>query len=111
MKLVGKRFVKKNLKLKSLKIKVERRSGVLKDFDDNLFVLVDFDPIGYSIYCVDSGDFTELSPFAESPYKDCNLTSNSQKYIFMCGYYDKNFSTGNCLIRVLMFIKHILLIH
>ena len=72
-----------------------RRSGVLKDFDDNLFVLVEFDPIGYGIYCVDSGDFTELSPFAESPYKDCNLTSNSQKYIFMCGYYDKNFSTGN----------------
>lgn len=72
-----------------------RRSGVLKDFDDNLFVLVEFNPIGYGIYCVDSGDFTELSPFAESPYKNCNLTTNSQKYVFMGGYYDKNYATGN----------------
>ncbi len=71
-----------------------RRSGVLKDFDDNLFVLVEFNPIGYGIYCVDSGDFTELSPFAESPYKNCNLTTNSQKYVFMGGYYDKNYATG-----------------
>ena len=58
----------------------------LKDFDGNDFILFEYDPIGYLIYNVASGDAIEFSPVAESPYK--NYTNNLY-YVAMEGYYTK----------------------
>ena len=66
-----------------------KRTLPLADFDGNYYVLVEFDPFGYGIYCLGSGDFSELAPFAESPYaafdeKDC------LRYVPNRGYFAKD---------------------
>lgn len=62
-----------------------KKSKVITDFNNNPFVLVEFN-VGYAIYCVSTGEFTEIAPFAESPYSKVN-DDTELKYVFMNGYY------------------------
>ena len=57
----------------------------IRDFGDNSYVLVEFNPIGYLIYNVSNGDIVECAPLSESPY----LKTKSQNllYLPMVGYF------------------------
>lgn len=67
----------------------------LKDFDGNDFILFEYDPVGYLIYNMASGDSIEFSPVAESPYKN---HQNNLYYVAMAGYYKKTNSEYRDLI-------------
>ena len=60
----------------------------VQDFASNWYVVVEFSPCGYGIYCLGSGDFTELAPFAPSPYASCGDFSNLI-YVPELGYFEK----------------------
>ena len=64
------------------------KNSILKDFDGNVFVLVEFYPTGYGIYNVSNGDIVELSSSANSPYYSLN-NHNNLYYVPMAGYYKK----------------------
>ena len=57
----------------------------IRDFGDNSYVLVEFNPIGYLIYNVSNGDVVECAPLSQSPY----LKTKSQNllYLPMVGYF------------------------
>lgn len=77
---------------------VIKRSTVLYDFDDNPFVLTEFNK-GYGIYSLAASDFTELSPFGESPYAMVESDFDDLRYVFMNGYYFKS-SVGDRFFNV-----------
>ena len=64
------------------------KNSILKDFDGNVFVLVEFYPTGYGIYNVSNGDIVELSSSANSPYYSLN-NHDKLYYVPMAGYYKK----------------------
>lgn len=66
-----------------------KRSIPVSDFSGNYYVLVEFNPFGYGIYCLGSGDFVELAPFARSPYEGFN-NGDCLRYVPNRGYYSKN---------------------
>lgn len=72
-----------------------KNSKVITDFNNNPFVIVEFNK-GYAIYCVSTGEFTELAPFSKSPYRNTSDNTNL-KYIFMNGYYSYENDTLNKL--------------
>ena len=60
----------------------------MKDFNDNTYVLVEFNPIGYAIYNVSNGDVVECSPTSYSPY--LKNKSNDLYYLPWVGYFSKD---------------------
>lgn len=69
----------------------------VKDFDENVFTVVECDPIGYMIYHNESGNFIEYSPATHSPfwgttgdiryvgpneYYVCDVGSKTYRYVF-----------------------------
>lgn len=71
-----------------------KRSFVLYDFDDNPFVLTEFNQ-GHGVYSLAASDFTELSPFGKSPYESVESGFDDLRYVFMNGYYYKSPSSGS----------------
>lgn len=59
----------------------------MKDFNDNTYVLVEFNPIGYAIYNVSNGDVVECAPTSYSPY--LNSKTNDLYYLPWVGYFNK----------------------
>lgn len=57
----------------------------IKDFGENQYVLVEFDPIGYLIYNVSNGDIVECAPTSYSPY--LKTKSTNLYYLPMVGYF------------------------
>ena len=57
----------------------------IKDFGDNQYVLVEFNPIGYLIYNVSNGDIVECAPTSYSPY--LKTKSKNLYYLPMVGYF------------------------
>lgn len=66
----------------------------VKDFASNWYVVVEFAPCGYGVFCLGSGDFTELAPFAPSPFSSCT-DSSGLMYVPELGYFKK---IGDCII-------------
>ncbi len=62
------------------------RNEILKDFDGNSFVLVEFLPIGYGIYNIANGDIVEVSSSSFSPYYN---VEGDLYYVPSVGYYKK----------------------
>lgn len=60
----------------------------IKDFDNNTYVLVEFNPVGYLIYNVSNGDIVECAPTSVSPYKNTNV--NELYFLPMVGYFAKS---------------------
>lgn len=60
----------------------------MKDFNNNTYVLVEFNPIGYAIYNVSNGDVVECAPTSYSPY--LKSESNDLYYLPWVGYFKKD---------------------
>ena len=59
----------------------------INDFEENKYVLVEFNPIGYLIYNVSNGDIVECAPTSYSPYLKTN--TKNLYYLPMVGYFSK----------------------
>lgn len=59
----------------------------INDFEENKYVLVEFNPIGYLIYNVSNGDIVECAPTSYSPYLKTN--TKNLYYVPMVGYFSK----------------------
>lgn len=64
-----------------------RRISEMTDFDNNTYVLVEFNPIGYAVYNLTNGDVVECAPTSVSPYKDSR--SKNLYYLPYVGYFYK----------------------
>lgn len=59
----------------------------INDFEENKYVLVEFNPIGYLIYNVSNGDIVECAPTSYSPY--LQTKTKNLYYLPMVGYFSK----------------------
>lgn len=59
----------------------------INDFEENKYVLVEFNPIGYLIYNVSNGDIVECAPTSYSPY--LKTKTKNLYYLPMVGYFSK----------------------
>lgn len=58
----------------------------LKDFDNNDYILYEYEPTGYAIYNVSNGDVIEMSPYSQSPFVSYNT---DLFYVPLIGYFVK----------------------
>lgn len=68
----------------------------IQDFNNNPYVLVEFNPIGYLIYNVSNGDVVECGPTSKSPY--LNTKVSELYYLPMVGFFSK---TSNKYINLM----------
>ena len=78
-------YIKKEL---YLHYKSER---LLRDFDNNEYIIYSFSPCGYAIYSLLNFDMIEIAPFNISPYNNVN---GDLLYMPMVGYYKKTGNSG-----------------